>query len=77
MNPYFFIHIGKPIQESKGEVLYAASFLEWFSEEAKRVNGDILPNVENNVRRLILKQPVGVCGMITPWNFPLAMITRK
>lgn len=77
MNPYFFIHIGKPIQESKGEVLYAASFLEWFSEEAKRVNGDVLPNVENNVRRLILKQPVGVCGMITPWNFPLAMITRK
>jgi len=71
------LECGKPLSESKGEVLYAASFLEWFGEEAKRINGDVLPNIEANIRRLILKQPVGVCAMITPWNFPLGMITRK
>ncbi|XP_057302631.1 succinate-semialdehyde dehydrogenase, mitochondrial-like [Hydractinia symbiolongicarpus] len=71
------LECGKPISESVGEVKYAASFLEWYSEEAKRINGDILPNAEANTRKIILKQPVGVCGMITPWNFPLAMITRK
>ena len=68
---------GKPITESRQEVKYAASFFEWFAEEAMRVDGDILPNVEPNIRRLVLRQPVGVSAMITPWNFPLAMITRK
>lgn len=68
---------GKPIQESLGEVNYAASFLEWFGEESKRINGDVLPIIQSNNRQLILKQPIGVCGFITPWNFPLAMITRK
>ncbi|XP_047130624.1 succinate-semialdehyde dehydrogenase, mitochondrial isoform X1 [Hydra vulgaris] len=71
------LECGKPFHEAKGEVKYAASFLEWFSEEAKRINGEVLPNIEPHLRRFVLKQPVGVCGMITPWNFPLAMITRK
>ena len=68
---------GKPIRESKAEINYGASFLQWFSEEAKRVNGDVLPTTEPNIRRMVLKQPIGVAALITPWNFPLAMITRK
>ena len=68
---------GKPFPEAKGEVAYGASFVEWFAEEAKRVNGETLPQFDNNRRLLVLKQPIGVCAAITPWNFPLAMITRK
>ncbi|MEG0003795.1 MAG: NAD-dependent succinate-semialdehyde dehydrogenase [Comamonas sp.] len=68
---------GKPFAEAKGEVAYGASFVEWFAEEAKRVNGETLPQFDNTRRLLVLKQPVGVCAAITPWNFPLAMITRK
>jgi succinate-semialdehyde dehydrogenase / glutarate-semialdehyde dehydrogenase len=68
---------GKPLPEAKGEVAYGASFVEWFAEEAKRVNGETLPQFDNNRRLMVLKQPIGVCAAITPWNFPLAMITRK
>lgn len=68
---------GKPLPEAKGEVAYGASFVEWFAEEAKRVNGEMLPQFDNNRRLLVMKSPVGVCAAITPWNFPLAMITRK
>ena len=68
---------GKPLPEARGEVAYGASFVEWFAEEAKRVNGETLPQFDNNRRLLVLKQPIGVCAAITPWNFPLAMITRK
>ena len=68
---------GKPLPEAKGEVAYGASFVEWFAEEAKRVNGETLPQFDNNRRLLVLKQAIGVCAAITPWNFPLAMITRK
>lgn len=68
---------GKPFAEAKGEVAYAASFVEWFAEEAKRVNGETLPPFDNNRRLLVVRQPIGVCAAITPWNFPLAMITRK
>jgi len=68
---------GKPFAEAKGEVTYGASFIEWFAEEAKRVNGEVLPQFDNNRRLLVLKQAIGVCAAITPWNFPLAMITRK
>lgn len=68
---------GKPLPEAKGEVAYGASFVEWFAEEAKRVNGETLPQFDNNRRLTVLKQPIGVCAAITPWNFPLAMITRK
>ena len=68
---------GKPIAESRGEVGYAASFLEWFGEEAKRVYGDTIPGHLADKRIVVLKQPVGVVACITPWNFPLAMITRK
>ncbi|MET1116413.1 MAG: NAD-dependent succinate-semialdehyde dehydrogenase [Comamonas sp.] len=68
---------GKPYAEAKGEVSYAASFVEWFAEEAKRANGETLPQFDNSRRLMVLKQPVGVCAAITPWNFPLAMITRK
>ncbi|MDP2416689.1 MAG: aldehyde dehydrogenase family protein, partial [Hydrogenophaga sp.] len=68
---------GKPLPEAKGEVAYGASFVEWFAEEAKRVNGETLPQFDNNRRLKVLKQPIGVCAAITPWNFPLAMITRK
>jgi succinate-semialdehyde dehydrogenase/glutarate-semialdehyde dehydrogenase len=68
---------GKPFSEAKGEVAYGASFVEWFAEEAKRVNGETLPQFDNNRRLLVIRQPVGVCAAITPWNFPLAMITRK
>jgi succinate-semialdehyde dehydrogenase/glutarate-semialdehyde dehydrogenase len=68
---------GKPLAEAKGEVAYGASFVEWFAEEAKRVNGETLPTYDNNKRILVIRQPIGVCAAITPWNFPLAMITRK
>jgi succinate-semialdehyde dehydrogenase/glutarate-semialdehyde dehydrogenase len=68
---------GKPFAEAKGEVAYGASFVEWFAEEAKRVNGETLPQFDNNRRLLVIRQPIGVCAAITPWNFPLAMITRK
>ena len=68
---------GKPMAESRGEVAYGASFVEWFAEEAKRINGETLPQFDNNRRLLVLRQPIGVCAAITPWNFPLAMITRK
>ncbi|MFO1206443.1 MAG: succinate-semialdehyde dehydrogenase [Burkholderiales bacterium] len=68
---------GKPLAEARAEVSYAASFVEWFSEEAKRVCGETLPVIQHGKRMLVLKQPVGVCAAITPWNFPAAMITRK
>lgn len=68
---------GKPFAEAKGEVVYGASFVEWYAEEAKRVNGETLPQFDNNRRLLVIKQAIGVCAAITPWNFPLAMITRK
>jgi succinate-semialdehyde dehydrogenase / glutarate-semialdehyde dehydrogenase len=68
---------GKPLAESRGEVLYAASFIEWFAEEGKRVYGDTIPGHQADKRIVVLKEPVGVCAAITPWNFPLAMITRK
>ena len=68
---------GKPLAEAKGEVVYGASFVEWFAEEAKRINGETLPQFDNNRRLLVLRQPIGVCAAITPWNFPIAMITRK
>ena len=68
---------GKPFAEAKGEIAYGASFVEWFAEEAKRVMGETLPTFDNNRRLLVMKQPIGVCAAITPWNFPLAMITRK
>jgi succinate-semialdehyde dehydrogenase/glutarate-semialdehyde dehydrogenase len=68
---------GKPFAEAKGEVTYGASFVEWFAEEAKRVQGETLPTFDNNKRVLVIRQPIGVCAAITPWNFPLAMITRK
>ena len=68
---------GKPLAEARGEVSYAASFLEWFGEEAKRTNGDVIPSFKPNARILVLKEPVGVVAAITPWNFPLAMVTRK
>ncbi|MFZ4634096.1 MAG: NAD-dependent succinate-semialdehyde dehydrogenase [Saprospiraceae bacterium] len=68
---------GKPISEARGEVRYGASFIEWFAEEGKRVYGDIIPPHGPNMRLLVTKQPIGVVGAITPWNFPNAMITRK
>ena len=68
---------GKPLAEARGEVAYGASFVEWFAEEAKRVNGETLQQSNPSQRLLVLKQPIGVCAAITPWNFPLAMITRK
>ncbi|HUG24175.1 NAD-dependent succinate-semialdehyde dehydrogenase [Piscinibacter sp.] len=68
---------GKPLAEAKGEVVYGASFIEWFAEEAKRVYGETIPSTDNNKRYLVIKQPTGVCAAITPWNFPIAMITRK
>ncbi len=61
---------GKPLPEAKGEVAYGASFVEWFAEEAKRVYGETLPQFDNNRRLMVLKQPIGVCSAITPWNFP-------
>jgi succinate-semialdehyde dehydrogenase / glutarate-semialdehyde dehydrogenase len=68
---------GKPLTESRGEVAYAASFLEWFGEEAKRVYGDTIPAPQSDKRIVVVKEPIGVVACITPWNFPLAMITRK
>ena len=68
---------GKPLAEARGEVLYGASFVEWYAEEGKRAYGDWIPTVSNDRRLLTIKQPIGVCAAITPWNFPLAMITRK
>ncbi len=68
---------GKPLAEARGEVLYGASFVEWFAEEAKRVYGDVIPSPRADRRIVVVKQPVGVVAAITPWNFPIAMITRK
>ncbi|HYD82255.1 MAG TPA: NAD-dependent succinate-semialdehyde dehydrogenase [Paucimonas sp.] len=68
---------GKPLAEAKGEVVYGASFIEWYAEEAKRVAGDVMASTWSDKRMLVLKQPIGVCAAITPWNFPIAMITRK
>jgi len=68
---------GKPLAEARGEVLYAASFVEWFAEEGKRAYGETIPAVAADKRMLVIKQPIGVCAAITPWNFPAAMITRK
>ena len=68
---------GKPLAEARGEVVYGASFIEWFAEEAKRVYGETIPTTDPNKRFVILKQAIGVCAAITPWNFPVAMITRK
>ncbi|PFH11222.1 succinate-semialdehyde dehydrogenase/glutarate-semialdehyde dehydrogenase [Collimonas sp. PA-H2] len=68
---------GKPLAEARGEVAYAASFIEWFAEEARRSYGDVVPSPANDRRIVVIKQPVGVTAAITPWNFPLAMITRK
>jgi len=71
------VEMGKPLAESRGEIAYAASFVEWFAEEAKRVYGDVIPPHQTDKRLVVVKQPVGVVGAITPWNFPSAMITRK
>ena len=68
---------GKPLPEAKGEVAYGASFVQWFAEEAKRAGGETLPTPDPTKRLMVLRQPIGVCAAITPWNFPLAMITRK
>jgi succinate-semialdehyde dehydrogenase / glutarate-semialdehyde dehydrogenase len=68
---------GKPLAEARGEVVYAASFIDWFAEEGRRVYGDVIPPHQAGKRILVLEQPVGVCALITPWNFPAAMITRK
>ncbi|HEX4348727.1 MAG TPA: NAD-dependent succinate-semialdehyde dehydrogenase [Vicinamibacterales bacterium] len=68
---------GKPLAESRGEVAYGAAFIEWFAEEAKRAYGDIIPSHARDKRLAVIKQPIGVVGSITPWNFPIAMITRK
>ena len=68
---------GKPLAESRGEIAYAASFIEWFAEEGKRIYGDTIPQHQADKRIVVLKEPIGVCAAITPWNFPAAMITRK
>lgn len=68
---------GKPLAEAKGEIAYAASFIEWFAEEGKRLYGETIPQHQSDKRLLVVKEPVGVCAAITPWNFPAAMITRK
>src|SRR3954468_8371478 len=68
---------GKPLAEARGEIAYGASFIEWFAEEAKRAYGDVVPSPWTDKRVLVIKQPVGVAALITPWNFPNAMITRK
>ena len=68
---------GKPLAEARGEVVYGASFVEWFAEEAKRIYGETIPTTDPAKRYLVIKQPIGVCAAITPWNFPIAMITRK
>ena len=69
--------MGKPVAEAKGEIIYGASFIEWFAEEAKRVYGETIPGHQDDKRIVVIKQPIGVVGSITPWNFPNAMITRK
>src|SRR3954471_8763978 len=68
---------GKPLAEAKGEIAYAGSFIEWFAEEGKRIYGDTIPSHGPDKRIVVLKEPIGVCAAITPWNFPAAMITRK
>ncbi len=68
---------GKPLEEARGEILYGASFVEWFAEEARRIYGDVIPGHGTSKRITVIKQPIGVVGAITPWNFPSAMITRK
>ena len=68
---------GKPLAEARGEIAYAAAFIEWFAEEAKRVYGDVIPAPQTDKRIIVTKEPIGVCAAITPWNFPTAMITRK
>jgi len=68
---------GKPLAESRGEITYAASFIEWFAEEGKRIYGDTIPSYARDKRIVVIKEPIGVCAAITPWNFPSAMITRK
>ena len=68
---------GKPLTEAKAEILYGASFIEWYAEEAKRIYGDIIPTHKEDARVLVTREPIGVVGAITPWNFPHAMITRK
>ncbi len=68
---------GKPFTEAKGEIAYGASFIEWFSEEARRIYGDLAPGHQPDKRIMVMKQPIGVVAAITPWNFPNAMITRK
>ncbi|HLI29965.1 MAG TPA: aldehyde dehydrogenase family protein, partial [Terriglobia bacterium] len=68
---------GKPLAESRGEIAYAASFVEWFAEEGKRVYGDVIPQNQKGRRIIVLKEPIGVFAAVTPWNFPSAMITRK
>ena len=68
---------GKPLAEAKGEIAYAASFIEWFAEEGKRLYGDVIPQTKSDQRLVVIKQPIGVCAAITPWNFPSAMLTRK
>jgi succinate-semialdehyde dehydrogenase/glutarate-semialdehyde dehydrogenase len=68
---------GKPLAEARGEIAYAASFIEWFAEEGKRIYGDVIPPHQADKRIVVLKEPIGVCAAITPWNFPAAMITRK
>ena len=68
---------GKPLAEARGEVAYGASFIDWFAEEGKRIYGETIPTTDSNKRYLVLKQSMGVCAAITPWNFPIAMITRK
>lgn len=71
------VEMGKPLTEAKGEVAYAASFIEWFAEEGKRIYGDTIPEHQSDKRIVVIKQPIGVTVAITPWNFPIAMITRK
>ena len=68
---------GKPLDEARGEIRYGASFVKWFAEEARRIGGHTIPSPTPDRRIVVLKEPVGVCGIITPWNFPNAMITRK
>ena len=68
---------GKPLTESRGEIAYGASFIEWFAEEGKRIYGDTIPQHQSDKRIVVIKQPIGVCAAVTPWNFPNAMITRK
>lgn len=68
---------GKPINEARGEVAYGNAFIEWFAEEARRIYGDVIPSPARDREIIVLKQPLGVAALITPWNFPLAMITRK